>query len=99
MSEPLPHYVNIAAKLKAYGITAYTDPMMHILGGKIVTAEIDARRALEKLASVLDRVATEADGLDSFDAGHLSDAAEAVATYQRARRDLLASADQLSLRL
>ena len=44
MSEPLPHYVNIAKKLKSYGIDAYDEPMMFILGGHVVTAEIDAKR-------------------------------------------------------
>jgi hypothetical protein len=98
MNEPLPHYVNIAKKLKSYGIDAYDEPMMFILGGQIVTAEIDAKRALQKLATVLDRVAPENADLDSFDADYLSDAADAVAAYQRARRDLLRTADGLGLR-
>ena len=98
MSEPLPHYVNIAKKLKSYGIDAYDEPMMFILGGHVVTAEIDAKKALHTLASALERVAPEEADLDSFDAGYLSDAAEAVAALQRAKRDLFRTADKLGLR-
>jgi hypothetical protein len=98
VSGSLPHDINIAAKLESYGITAYDEPMMAILGGRVVTAEIDAKRALDKLSSVLTRVASDPDGLDTFDAGHFSDAADAVAAYQRARRDLLATADRLAIR-
>jgi hypothetical protein len=98
MSEPLPHYLNIAKKLKSYGIDAAEEPMMFILGGNVVMAEIDAKKALHRLASVLDQVAPEDADLGSFDAGHLSDAADAVATYQRARRDLLRTADEMGLR-
>jgi hypothetical protein len=97
MSEPLPHYVNIAKKLKSYGIDAYDDPMMFILGGKVVTAEIDANRALQQLRSVLERVTSGDVDLDSFDAGQVSDTAEAVAAYQRARRELLKTADEQGL--
>ncbi len=98
MSEPLPHYINIAKKLKSHGIDAYDEPMMFILGGTVVTAEIDAKKALQKLASVLERVTPDDADLDAFDAGHLGDAADAVAAYQRARRDLLRTADGLGLR-
>jgi hypothetical protein len=72
--------------------------MMFILGGSVVTAEIDARKALQKLASALERVTTDDADLGSFDPGHLSDAADALATYQRARRDLLSTAEQQALR-
>lgn len=98
MSEPLPHYVNIAKKLKSYGIDAYNEPMMFALGGKVVTAEIDARKALRKLASVLEGITENDAYLDSFDPGYLSDTTEAVAIYQRAKRDLLRTADELGLR-
>jgi hypothetical protein len=98
MSEPLPHYLNIAKKLKSYGIDAYDEPMMFVLGGQVVTAEIDARKALQKLASALERITTDNVDLDSFDPRHLDDAAETLATYRRAKRDLLNTAEQQALR-
>jgi hypothetical protein len=98
MNAPLPHYVNIATKLQSYGIEAYNEPMMFILGGNIVTAEIDARKALQRLSTVVEPAAQAGADLDAFDTGHLDDAAQAIAAYQRARRDLLHTADQLGLR-
>jgi hypothetical protein len=98
MSEPLPHYINIAKKLKSYGIDAYDEPMMFILGGNVVTAEIDAKKALRTLASVLEKVAPEEEGLDSFDAECLAEAAEAVAAFERAKRELFRTADEQGLR-
>jgi hypothetical protein len=98
MSEPLPHYTNIAKKLKSYGIDGRGEPMMFILGGNVVTAEIDAKKALSRLGSTLERVAADNADFDSFDSGHLSDAVDALAAYQRARHDLLKTADDLGLR-
>jgi hypothetical protein len=98
MSEPLPHFVNIAKKLKSYGIDGSGEPMMLVLGGAVVTAEIDAKSAFRRLTSILAQVETEEGDLDSFDSGHLGDAAQAVATYERARRELLRTAEELGLR-
>lgn len=98
MSEPLPHYVNIAKKLKDYGIDAHHDPMMHILGGRVVTAEIDAKIAMGRVASLLAAFGDDTADLDSFDVGHLTDTADAIGSYQRARRDLLTTAENLGLR-
>src|SRR5437016_2917842 len=98
MSEPLPHYVNIAKKLRSYGIDARDEPAIFILGGNVVTAEINAKKALHSLAAVLEGVAREDGELDAFDAGRLGEATDAVAVYQRARRDLLRTAEELGIR-
>ena len=98
MSEPLQHDVNINAKLASYGITDHAEPMMRVLGGRAVTAETNARRALTSLASLLAGIESDPDALDSFDPDHLEESARAVAAYHRARRQLLATAQGLSAR-
>lgn len=94
MSEPFPHYLNIAAKLKAYGVADPADPMTFVLGANLVTAEIHAERALTRLRSQLTTLDTGPDGIDAIDTADLSDAAEAVAAYHRARRHLLSAVER-----
>jgi hypothetical protein len=94
MSERLAHHVNIDEKLEKYGIDTGNEPTIHALGGRVVTAETDARRALRALAAQLN--AEDAD-LDDLDPADLTEAAEALTAYHRARRDLLRQADRLGL--
>ena len=96
MNEPLPHFVNIANALQQLGVTSYDEPMMFILGSKLVTADVEARRTVAALTPTLASVNAGKD-LDTIAASEFTDAAAAIRAYQEARRILLSTAAQQGL--